>query len=134
MRLVTRVANASSLEVFTCKSSPQCRAFTSTQPLGLWSIFSIQHYMVLILVTSLGPGYIHTAINDGPGCLTLRCADPSCGSAIGEDMVLSLVSLDDQKKYMRYLLRSYVEDNRKVLCSYLDHLYKAWIDQAWSSV
>ncbi|XP_024357767.1 probable E3 ubiquitin-protein ligase ARI8 isoform X1 [Physcomitrium patens] len=58
-------------------------------------------------------GYIHTAINDGPGCLTLRCADPSCGSAIGEDMVLSLVSTDDQQKYMRYLLRSYVEDNRK---------------------
>lgn len=89
-------------------------------------IFSIQHDMVLILWTSLGSGYIHTAINDGPGCLTLRCADPSCGSAIGEDMVLSLVSLDDQKKYMRYLLRSYVEDNRKVLCSYLDHFYQAW--------
>ncbi|KAG6557972.1 hypothetical protein Mapa_000151 [Marchantia paleacea] len=59
-------------------------------------------------------GYIHTAISDGPGCLTLRCADPSCGSAIGEDMVLSLVSCqDDRKKFSRYLLRSYVEDNRK---------------------
>jgi ariadne-1 len=59
-------------------------------------------------------GYIHTAINDGPGCLTLRCADPACGSAIGEDMVLGLVSAEDQQKYTRYLLRSYVEDNRKV--------------------
>ncbi|BBN00641.1 ariadne-1 [Marchantia polymorpha subsp. ruderalis] len=58
-------------------------------------------------------GYIHTAINDGPGCLTLRCADPSCGAAIGEDMVLSLVCTDDRTKYNRYLLRSYVEDNRK---------------------
>jgi hypothetical protein len=57
---------------------------------------------------------MHTAINDGPGCLTLRCADPSCGAAIGEDMVLGLVSEEDQQKYMRYLLRSYVEDNRKV--------------------
>lgn len=64
--------------------------------------------------SGLGSGYIHTAINDGPGCLTLRCADPSCGAAIGEDMVLGLVSKEDQQKYMRYLLRSYVEDNRKV--------------------
>lgn len=67
-----------------------------------------------IFLSVLGSGYIHTAINDGPGCLTLRCADPSCGSAIGEDMVLGLVLAEDQQKYIRYLLRSYVEDNRKV--------------------
>jgi len=58
-------------------------------------------------------GYIHTSINDGPGCLTLRCPDPSCSAAVGEDMVLSLVSDEDRAKYTRYLLRSYVEDNRK---------------------
>ena len=59
-------------------------------------------------------GYIHTAINDGPGCLTLRCPDPSCHATVGEDMVLSLVSDQDRAKYTRYVLRSYVEDNRKV--------------------
>lgn len=59
-------------------------------------------------------GYIHTAINDGPGCLTLRCPDPSCHGAVGEDMVLSLVVDEDRVKYTRYVLRSYVEDNRKV--------------------
>ncbi|KAJ7547347.1 hypothetical protein O6H91_08G081500 [Diphasiastrum complanatum] len=58
-------------------------------------------------------GYIHTAINDGPGCLTLRCPDPSCDAAIGEDMVMLLVPEEDRTKYKRYLLRSYVEDNRK---------------------
>lgn len=58
-------------------------------------------------------GYIHTSVNDGPGCLTLRCPDPSCSAAVGEDMVLSLVSDEDRTKYTRYLLRSYVEDNRK---------------------
>ncbi|KAG6541506.1 hypothetical protein Mapa_017103 [Marchantia paleacea] len=58
-------------------------------------------------------GYIHTSINDGPGCLTLRCADPVCGSVIGEDMVLGLVGEEDRLKYRRYLLRSFVEDNRK---------------------
>jgi len=56
-------------------------------------------------------GYIHTSINDGPGCLTLRC--PDCVAAVGEDMVFSLVSTEDRKKYMDYLLRSYVEGNRK---------------------
>jgi ariadne-1 len=59
-------------------------------------------------------GYIHTAINDGPGCLSLRCADPPCEAIVGEDLVYELVSEDDRRKYSRYLLRSYVEDNRKV--------------------
>ncbi|XP_002983678.2 probable E3 ubiquitin-protein ligase ARI8 isoform X1 [Selaginella moellendorffii] len=58
-------------------------------------------------------GYMHTAITDGPGCLTLRCPDPPCGAAIGDDMIMSLVSEEDRNKYMRFLLRSYVEDNRK---------------------
>ncbi|XP_057837830.1 probable E3 ubiquitin-protein ligase ARI8 isoform X2 [Cryptomeria japonica] len=58
-------------------------------------------------------GYIHTSVNDGPGCLSLRCPVPSCGAAVDENMVLSLVSDEDRTKYTRYLLRSYVEDNRK---------------------
>lgn len=66
------------------------------------------------MIDWLVTGYMHTAINDGPGCLTLRCADPSCGATIGESMVLDLVSAEDREKYIRYLLRSYVEDNRKV--------------------
>ncbi|KAL3653962.1 putative E3 ubiquitin-protein ligase ari8 [Castilleja foliolosa] len=57
--------------------------------------------------------YIGTAINDGPGCLMLRCPDPSCGAAIGQDMMNQLASNDDKEKYNRYYLRSFVEDNRK---------------------
>lgn len=44
----------------------------------------------------------------------LRCPDPSCSAAIGQDMVIKLVSNDDKEKYNRYFLRSFVEDNRKV--------------------
>lgn len=58
-------------------------------------------------------GYISTAINDGPGCLMLRCPDPSCGAAVGEDMINALASIDDREKYRRYFLRSFVEDNKK---------------------
>ncbi|KAK6145784.1 hypothetical protein DH2020_019653 [Rehmannia glutinosa] len=58
--------------------------------------------------------YISTSINDGPGCLTLRCPDPSCGAAVGQDMIDMLASDEDRKKYRRYLLRSYVEDSRKI--------------------
>ncbi|WJX51672.1 RBR-type E3 ubiquitin transferase [Trifolium repens] len=32
-------------------------------------------------------GYISTSINDGSGCLMLRCPDPNCGAAIGQDMI-----------------------------------------------
>lgn len=58
-------------------------------------------------------GYMATSINDGPGCLMLRCPDPSCGAAIGEDMVNKLLVEEDKEKYLRYLVRSYIEDNRK---------------------
>ncbi|KAK6915781.1 Ariadne domain [Dillenia turbinata] len=57
--------------------------------------------------------YISTAISDGPGCLMLRCPDPSCGAAVGQDMINVLASGEDREKYSRYFLRSYIEDNRK---------------------
>ncbi|CAL2228932.1 unnamed protein product [Prunus armeniaca] len=58
-------------------------------------------------------GYIRTSISDGPGCLILRCPDPSCGAAVGQDMITMLVSDEDNRKYSRYLLRSYIENNKK---------------------
>ncbi|CAN1262155.1 Probable E3 ubiquitin-protein ligase ARI8 [Linum perenne] len=58
-------------------------------------------------------GYIGTAINDGPGCLMLRCPDPSCTAAIGQDMINALAAKEDKEKYNRYFIRSYIEDNRK---------------------
>ncbi|KAH7571288.1 hypothetical protein ACOSP7_013702 [Xanthoceras sorbifolium] len=57
-------------------------------------------------------GYIGTAINDGPGCLMLRCPDPSCSATVGQDMINLLASNEDKEKYYRYFIRSYVEDNR----------------------
>jgi hypothetical protein len=74
-------------------------------------------------------GYIHTAINDGPGCLSLRCADPPCEAIVGEDLVYDLVSEDDRRKYTHYLLRSYVEDNRKV--RFFCCLFMCWIHRGW---
>ncbi|KAK8960770.1 putative E3 ubiquitin-protein ligase ARI8 [Platanthera guangdongensis] len=58
-------------------------------------------------------GYIGTAINDGPGCLMLRCPDPTCSAAIGQDMIDIFAYCEDKKKYTHYLLRSYIENNRK---------------------
>ncbi|XP_068665717.1 probable E3 ubiquitin-protein ligase ARI8 [Aristolochia californica] len=63
--------------------------------------------------TSCWRGYITTSINDGPGCLMLRCPDPSCGAAVGQDMINVIASEEDNQKYARYLLRSYIEDNKK---------------------
>ncbi|XP_073003157.1 probable E3 ubiquitin-protein ligase ARI8 isoform X2 [Typha latifolia] len=58
-------------------------------------------------------GYIGTSVSDGPGCLLLRCPDPSCGAAVGQDMINLLATDEDKEKYTRYLRRSYIEDNRK---------------------
>ncbi|XP_052207742.1 probable E3 ubiquitin-protein ligase ARI7 isoform X1 [Diospyros lotus] len=57
--------------------------------------------------------YMSTSIDGGPGCLVLRCPDPSCNATVGQDMINLLASDDDKAKYARYLLRSYIEDNRK---------------------
>ena len=65
-------------------------------------------------------GYICTTINDGPGCLSLRCPDPSCNAAVGQDMIDKLATCEEKEKYSHYLLRSYIEDNRKV-CFVLKH-------------
>lgn len=70
--------------------------------------------MILICYLPVLLAYISTSINDGPGCLVLRCPDPSCGAAVGQDMIDKLASHEDKEKYRRYLLRSYVEDSRKV--------------------
>ncbi|KAI3911170.1 hypothetical protein MKW92_033379 [Papaver armeniacum] len=58
--------------------------------------------------------YVSIKISDGPGCLTLRCPEPSCPVAVGQDMVNELVSDEDKEKYSRYLLRSYVEDQKNI--------------------
>ncbi|XP_047338421.1 probable E3 ubiquitin-protein ligase ARI8 [Impatiens glandulifera] len=57
--------------------------------------------------------YINGSINGGPGCLMLRCPDPSCGAAVGNGMVNQLATDQNKEKYARYVLRSYVEDSRK---------------------
>ena len=44
----------------------------------------------------------------------LRCPDPSCNAAVDQDMISELASVEDNEKYSRYFIRSYVEDNRKV--------------------
>ncbi|KAH0861979.1 hypothetical protein HID58_079190 [Brassica napus] len=66
----------------------------------------------LILYTCVG--YISTTINGGPGCLMLKCPEPSCPAAVGQDMFEKLASKEDKEKYYRYFIRSYVEDNRKM--------------------
>ncbi|WCJ35320.1 RING/U-box superfamily protein [Euphorbia peplus] len=59
--------------------------------------------------------YITTSINNnGAQCLMLRCPEPSCVVAIGSDMVGTLVSGDDMKKYSRCLVRSYVQGNESI--------------------
>lgn len=59
-------------------------------------------------------GYICNSIADGPGCLDLRCPEPSCKVVVSQDMIDQLTSDDDKKRYYGFLFRSYVEENRKI--------------------
>ncbi|KAL1552182.1 RBR-type E3 ubiquitin transferase [Salvia divinorum] len=78
-------------------------------------MFSLLSPVAIPFALCVGKGILEfrTSINDGPGCLKLRCPDPSCGAAaVGHDMVNELASKDDEKKYIRYFFRSVIEDNR----------------------
>uniref|UniRef100_A0A803MFJ5 RBR-type E3 ubiquitin transferase n=1 Tax=Chenopodium quinoa TaxID=63459 RepID=A0A803MFJ5_CHEQI len=59
-------------------------------------------------------GYITTSINDGPGCLSLRCPEPSCRVAVCRDLIDDLGTEVEREKYHRYYLRAYVEESRKI--------------------
>ncbi|XP_020402231.1 probable E3 ubiquitin-protein ligase ARI8 isoform X1 [Zea mays] len=58
-------------------------------------------------------GYISAAIGGGPGCLSLRCPDPSCSAMVLQGMVNELAKDEDKAKYARFLLRAYVEGSKK---------------------
>ncbi|XP_026397164.1 probable E3 ubiquitin-protein ligase ARI8 [Papaver somniferum] len=58
-------------------------------------------------------GYIGTSVNNGPGCLKLRCPEPSCNAAVGQDMINAFACEEGKLKYSTYLLRSYIEDNKE---------------------
>ncbi|GLJ47795.1 hypothetical protein SUGI_1009440 [Cryptomeria japonica] len=60
--------------------------------------------------------YIQISIREnGIGCLSLRCPEPKCGAAVGEDTVLCLITEEqDRTKYGQFLVRSYVEESKRI--------------------
>ncbi|KAK4403971.1 putative E3 ubiquitin-protein ligase ARI8 [Sesamum angolense] len=58
--------------------------------------------------------YVAVSINDGPGCVTMRCPEPKCKAVVGLDMVELVASEVDKQKYYQFLLRSYVDSKRNL--------------------
>ncbi|KAD4888213.1 hypothetical protein E3N88_20286 [Mikania micrantha] len=65
-------------------------------------------------VNGVWRSYVSTAIDDGPGCLNLRCPEPSCDAAVGPDMIKVLATANQRKRYELFLLRTYVESNKMI--------------------
>uniref|UniRef100_A0A2P2NHI9 RBR-type E3 ubiquitin transferase n=1 Tax=Rhizophora mucronata TaxID=61149 RepID=A0A2P2NHI9_RHIMU len=57
--------------------------------------------------------YIKTKVGDGPECLMLKCPQPMCFVAVGENLINELASEEDKEKYFYFLARSYVEKSKK---------------------
>ncbi|KAK1325462.1 putative E3 ubiquitin-protein ligase ARI7 [Acorus calamus] len=97
-------------------------SFESPPPSSLCRICLENHARVYMSAAACGhlfcdpcwTEYIGASARDGPGCLSLRCPDPSCGAAVGLDMVGRLASAGDKELYHHYFTRSYVENNRRV--------------------
>ncbi|CAK7332071.1 unnamed protein product [Dovyalis caffra] len=52
--------------------------------------------------------YFQVSIDDGPGCLMLRCSEPSCRVVVDQDVINLMVCDEYNDKYLRHLFRSYV--------------------------
>ncbi|KAF5205959.1 Microtubule-associated protein RP/EB family member [Thalictrum thalictroides] len=72
-----------------------------------------------LFCTSCLLGYIGKSIHGGPDCLMLRYPEDTCNAAVDQDMVNSIVSDSEKAVYSNYVLRSYIEDNRKGLAQML---------------
>lgn len=55
--------------------------------------------------------YVLVAIGNGPTALDLRCPMPECNAAVPVEVIMEVSDVQDQEKYARFALRSYVEDN-----------------------
>ncbi|KAL3519132.1 hypothetical protein ACH5RR_021721 [Cinchona calisaya] len=58
--------------------------------------------------------YIRISINDGRSCLLLKCPQQSCGTVVDQDMINSLASKKEKKKFENYIVRTYVEDKKNI--------------------
>ncbi|KAL0452078.1 UNVERIFIED_CONTAM: putative E3 ubiquitin-protein ligase ARI8 [Sesamum latifolium] len=58
--------------------------------------------------------YVAVSINDGPGCVAMRCPEPKCKAVVGLDMVELVASEVDKQKYHHFLLRSYFDSKRNL--------------------
>ncbi|KAH6816074.1 IBR domain-containing protein [Perilla frutescens var. frutescens] len=61
-----------------------------------------------------GKVHISTSINEGTGCLMLRCLDPSYDAAVGQDMIDELATNEDKEKNHSFPFISYVGDSCKI--------------------
>ncbi|KAF2283766.1 hypothetical protein GH714_015037 [Hevea brasiliensis] len=76
------------------------------------TILSVTEMRDLLASIECWASYITTSINnDSLWCLSLRCPEPSCKASVGQDMIDSLVSEEDRKKYSEFLFKSYIEEN-----------------------
>ena len=57
--------------------------------------------------------YVSVAIEDGVGCLTLRCPEPRCNAVVDRDSIDLFAKKNDKERYSQYLIRSYIESNKK---------------------
>nr|POE78862.1 putative e3 ubiquitin-protein ligase ari5 [Quercus suber] len=56
---------------------------------------------------------VSVAIEDGVGCLTLRCPKPRCNAVVDHDSIDLFAKKEDMERYSQYLIRSYIESNKK---------------------
>lgn len=56
-------------------------------------------------------GFLTSAINQGPSCLNKTCPYPKCNTLCNESIFKEIVDKETYKKYNKYLINSFIDDN-----------------------
>jgi len=59
-------------------------------------------------------GYLNVKIGDGPSCIYSRCPSPKCNAIVHEQAFKQLTPDTTYQRYIKYMFRSFVDDNPHV--------------------
>lgn len=59
-------------------------------------------------------GHLAVKVDEGPGCIFTTCMAPKCSSVVHEDAFKRMLSAERFAKFSKYVLRSFVDDNKTV--------------------
>ena len=94
----------------TRRKNETCSICFESFPIAEMSAARCKHYFC----QHCWKGYIHTAIEEGPSCLHLRCPADKCIAVVPTSLVERVCDPKMLQRYREFSVRSFVDDNKRL--------------------